>query len=415
MSQSGREPSLQEESSPSARAELTVMVVDDDEVVCMALVALAKACGVAYTHSAGTTDEALALLQLMTVPPDAIVCDLNMPDKDGFVMLRYLGELDLGCQVILLSASEPRVLDSAVSVAQAHGLDVAGTLRKPVTLSAFREVLHCVAPSRARARSARPTVTPDELRRAIETEELEMFLQPKIDLATEAVVGAEALVRWRHPQHGVLPPGAFLAMAEANGLGRLLSSFVLRRSLDHLARLRETWPDFGIAINFAMADLQKLGLPDQILYEARQRAIPPGDITVEVTETQLMGEVAIVLEVLGRLRINGIRLSIDDFGTGYSNLAQLQHVAFVELKIDRGFVGRAATNTAAHAIVETSVDLARRLTLSTVAEGLESQADLDVALRLGCRQGQGYFIARPMALEDLLVWLKDRVEPPRAT
>jgi EAL domain-containing protein (putative c-di-GMP-specific phosphodiesterase class I) len=173
----------------------------------------------------------------------------------------------------------------------------------------------------------------------------------------------------------------------------------------------KTWHAAGlvldIAINVSMNSLAKLDFPDMMAREALAAGVPPRFVVIEVTESQLMTDLRAPLEVLTRLRLKGFRVSIDDFGTGHSSLVSLRDLPFDELKVDKGFVHRAATDNTLCAIYDASVRLAKQLHLHTVAEGVEDRADWDFVRRTGCDFAQGYFIARPMVAEKLPAWIKD--------
>jgi diguanylate cyclase (GGDEF)-like protein len=250
--------------------------------------------------------------------------------------------------------------------------------------------------------------TEEGLRRALEQGHLILHYQPEIDLASGAVVAAEALVRWEHPQRGLLMPGHFIAVAEETGLIEALSDWVLTAALRQLARWRSELPvaaSFGMAVNLSgeqLGDDRIVG----VVSEALAASGCPGEaVVLEVTETAVMREPETAARVLAGLAELGVRLAIDDFGTGYSSLAYLQRFPLHLLKVDRSFVQGLDTDDG-RAIVRAVVNLAAGLGMATLAEGVETEEQLAVLRDLGCDMAQGYLMARPLqakAMADLLV------------
>jgi diguanylate cyclase (GGDEF)-like protein/PAS domain S-box-containing protein len=255
--------------------------------------------------------------------------------------------------------------------------------------------------------SVRQLTLTGQLRRAIEDDQMVLEFQPKIDTRGDRLAGVEALVRWRHPELGPIPPSEFIHSAEQTGLIRPLTLWVMNAALGQLCRWRAAGLDLGVAINLSVKSLQDPELPDVIrdlLQAARQ---PPERLTFEITESALMADPDAALNVLERIAAIGCKLSLDDFGTGYSSLAYLQQLPIDELKIDRSFVVAMMRDDDAAVIVRSVVSLAKGLGLSVVAEGVES-ADAFNALRaLGCDQVQGYWCGPAIAGDLLPGWLND--------
>ncbi len=242
------------------------------------------------------------------------------------------------------------------------------------------------------------------MRAAIANGELVNYYQPKVKTATGRVVGVETLVRWRHPVDGMVFPDQFISVAEAHGLIDALTRAVLAGAFTQ-TRL---WQDAGltlmVAVNLSMDTLASLDFLDEIIGLAAKAGVLPQTMELEVTESRLMEDLRIPLEILTRLRLKRFRLSIDDFGTGNSSLAQLRDLPFDELKIDQSFVHGAWNNEMLLVIFDYSLGLAKQLELEVVAEGVEDQADWDFVRQRNCDIAQGYFIARPMPGADLPAW-----------
>jgi len=244
-----------------------------------------------------------------------------------------------------------------------------------------------------------------DLREALDRNEVDVYVQPKISLLDETVVGAEALVRWTHPRLGPLTPDQFIPAAEHTGVIRQLTSYVVR---DALAQCR-TWRDAGfdlmISVNISGRSLFDTHLVQDIGTAIEEAGVPASSLTLELTESTVMGESHRSMAVLEGLQQLGVRLSVDDFGTGYSSLTHLRRLPVTELKIDKSFVMAMTVSDQDAVIVRALVELGRRLGLRTVAEGVESR-DAQVLLReYGCDEGQGYLFSRPVPAEQFRLWL----------
>jgi EAL domain-containing protein (putative c-di-GMP-specific phosphodiesterase class I) len=243
-----------------------------------------------------------------------------------------------------------------------------------------------------------------ELREGIEAQQLVLHLQPKIDLAHETVVGAEALVRWNHPTRGLIPPDAFIPLAEGSGLIRPLTSWVMSEALSVSRELQVTGMRLSMAVNLSARSLLDPHLQDDVQAALRSSGVEPDALILEITETSMVQDGASAMACLAGLREMGVTLSIDDFGTGYSSLAYLQRLPVSELKIDRSFVTDMDRDGGNLAIVRAAVDIGRALGLVVLAEGIES-APVAVLLRdIGCHLGQGYHFGRPMPRADFAAW-----------
>jgi diguanylate cyclase (GGDEF)-like protein len=240
-----------------------------------------------------------------------------------------------------------------------------------------------------------------ELRRAIEQGQLVVHYQPQIDLRHGVVRGAEALVRWRHPRRGFLGPDAFLAAAEQGGLMRSLTRYVLDESLTQLRDWRAAGLEIDLAVNVSGRDLTDTRLPDEIATALARHGVDPSWLELEIMESVLLSDRMRTSRMLERLVGQGVRIAIDDFGIGYSALGQLKNLPLHVLKIDRSFVSSMESDPSDAAIVSTTVELARRLGLEVIAEGVESADHLTQLREVGCDMAQGHFFSRPVEARDL--------------
>jgi diguanylate cyclase (GGDEF)-like protein len=253
--------------------------------------------------------------------------------------------------------------------------------------------------------------TIEDLRVALNRDELVVHYQPKIDPRSRQVVGVEALVRWAHPTHGLLYPDTFLPLAEQTGLMRQLTLIVLQTALQQGLAWRRQGLDLPVAVNLSVANLLDAHLARQVSDLLAGLGLPPRALELELTEDTLMADPVRSKQVLGDLRALGLRLAVDDYGTGYSSLAYLQELAVDELKLDKSFVMRMTEDSGAAAIVRTTIDLAHSLGLTMVAEGVENEAALAELARLGCDLAQGYHISKPLPAEELTGWLQTHIQP----
>ena len=387
---------------------LKLLLVDDDYIMHRVTSVILNDLGVSNIINAMSAPAALDILQTQGDAIDVIICDLNMPDMDGIEFIRHLARREYEGSLILTSGEDVRILKTVEKLAIEHDLQVLGVLEKPVTPVKLGELLDSLDQIQQEGTlMLSDVVTLPELERAIRKGELDTYFQPKIDIASGKVVGVEALVRWNHPQKGLIKPDAFISLAEDQGLIGELTDAVCHKAMGYAARLKALGCDLSIAINLSVDSLTDLAWPEKVTAIQQQFGLDAQQICFEITESRLMEHLSVALDILGRMSLKRFNLSIDDFGTGYSSMEQLQRIPFSELKIDRAFVHDAAKEASALAILESSVLLAKKLNMTVVAEGVETQQDWDVAVRVGCDQIQGYFVAKPLPYPQLVKWMKD--------
>lgn len=388
-------------------ADMQVMILEDDPTHIEIASATLRKLGV--TRLMTCIDGQQALTVLRTYEPDLLLCDLHMPGIDGISFLRRAAEQGYRGAVILISSVDSNLLKAAEKLVKAYGLNLLAAFSKPLVaesleLALAQKIQNQTVTSQAPAITA---LSLDELQQGLEHDAVTLVFQPKVRLKDKQVIGAECLARWRHPERGILGPACFVPALEAHGLIGKLTLQVLRMAARQAALWREQGLQLKLAVNVSMEDLNSLDLPEIMEEIVSSAAIKPHMIILELTESRLMENLTLSLEILARLRLKGFGLSIDDFGTGFSTMENLKLLPFTELKIDRAFVNGASHDEAARAILGSSIQLAKTFNLNLVAEGVEKQADWDLIANSGCDEAQGYFIAKPLAAEDFLKWKSD--------
>jgi EAL domain-containing protein (putative c-di-GMP-specific phosphodiesterase class I) len=258
-----------------------------------------------------------------------------------------------------------------------------------------------------------------DLRRALDQRQFVLYYQPEVELSTRKIIGLEALIRWNHPQRGLIPPMDFIPLAEETGLILPIGDWGLSEvcsQIQEWCRLDQRASALRVCVNLSARQFMREGLADHVETLLLQTGISSRQLGLEMTESSLIPNVSTALQVLGRLRRLGVSLLMDDFGTGYSSLNYLHSFPFDALKIDRSFVGRITGSEQSLHIVRTIIELARVLGMDVVAEGIETVEQYHLLLKLGCRFGQGFLFARPMTVEAVseLLALPDRILPDPA-
>jgi EAL domain-containing protein (putative c-di-GMP-specific phosphodiesterase class I) len=333
-----------------------------------------------------------------------------MPEMDGIELLRLLGQQKCRAGVILMSGSGRRILESAEQLAHALGLPIVGHLQKPFRLAELEKILarhaECEAPSIAR-QDLRIVIPEDELRHAIERDELALYYQPQIDIATGRVIGVEALSRWQHPDRGLIFPDSFIGRMEELGLIDELGWIVMNRGMSEIGQFADgDGNPLMLSMNESVYSLHDLKFPDNLVALADKHGISPANITIEITESGLIKELSNTLDILTRLRMKKIKLSIDDFGTGYAMMQQLKVIPATELKIDKSFILDMHLNEQDGIIVQKTIEMGHELGMHVIAEGVETLDQLNFLKLHGCDSAQGYFFSRPLPPGEFVTWLE---------
>ncbi|HEV7458616.1 MAG TPA: EAL domain-containing response regulator [Roseococcus sp.] len=373
-------------------------IVDDDPTIREIARRVAEAAGF---EALGFDAPADFLAAAASDPPELVLLDLAIGEQDGIGVLEALAKLNSRCAIIVLSGLEDRLVGAAVRIGRSLGLQMLEPLAKPFQLHDLR----------ARLSAAAAMVLPireSDVRDALASHQLVPRYQPKVRLSDGAPVGCEALVRWQHPSRGLLAPSHFLPLVEAGPSITPLTYQMIERAMTDLAAWRQRHPGLSVAVNVSARSLDDAEFADRVWEILARTGADPSSLTLEITETAAMADTAAVAAMLTRLRIRKVNLSLDDFGTGFSSLVELHRMPFSELKVDRAFVGTMETDRDARVIVKAIIGLAHTLGLITVAEGVETEAAMDMLREMGCDVAQGYGIGKPMTAEAFQEWLDAR-------
>jgi EAL domain-containing protein (putative c-di-GMP-specific phosphodiesterase class I) len=329
--------------------------------------------------------------------PVAIVLDLQMPKLDGIQVLRGLAQRKIKAGIILVTGMDERTIAAAELYGTERGLKVLATVQKPFSPEDLLETLLA-------ARAATGPLTVDDLRKAIDDERLLVYYQPTVVRrgdGTWDIQTMEALLRWDHPDRGILSPDAFLAMGEKSGLIRPMTDYVIQRGLEQLRAWQSSGMRLGLRINISASLLTDLDFPDRFERLMEELETDPAGVTMEITETAMLEQHADTFDILTRFRLKRLNLAIDDFGIGYSSLTQLFRMPFNEMKIDKSLMLRAPQSSEAKIMIDALVSLAHNLNLTVCAEGVESRESLEFLDGIGCDSAQGFYISKPIAAKDV--------------
>ena len=397
---------------PLRISDLRFLIAEDHEFQLSMLVRMLESLGA--TDIKRATDGSAALEIIENRPVDIVISDLDMPGMDGMEFIRHLGEAKAPVSIILASSLERSLLTSVETMTAAYGINLLGVIEKPPTAEKLQKLiaLHRL-PRTAQDKSGKAAdiISLGEILQGLENDEFEPFFQPKVELATGKIKGAEALARWLHPQRGLVAPYAFIKILEDSGNIDALTWIILRKAAAVCRKWIASGFDFTASVNLSLKSLADVQFADRVTDLVRSQGVEPRQMIIEITESAATADVGKALENLSRLRMKGFGLSIDDYGTGYSSMQQLTRIAFTELKIDQAFVKNAAKQESSRIILESSIAMSKKLNITSVAEGVETREDWDLLRRLGCSLAQGYFIAKPMAADAYFGWVRDWVAP----
>lgn len=389
------------------------LLIDDDPV----FLALAEDLFLdAGCDAVETAENGVVALQNLHagLTPDLLACDLNMPAQDGVSFIRALAERRYAGKVVIISGEPLSIIDTVTKLARMQGLNIIGSIRKPLNAGNLAEALSRGLPAPKPSYEQQPA-TVSLLDDAIERGGLHPFFQAKVSMADGRISGAEALARIALTSTDYANPVPYVELAERNNRIDDLTFVMTRIVALHTRDFFVGGRPMPVSINISPVSLKRLDFPDMMANAVEGVGIPASQVTLEVTETHLLDHGPEALDIFARLRIKGFGLSVDDFGTGASNIDRLQMYPFTELKIDQSFTRNALIDPFARTSVEMSVRLARDLGLKIVAEGVETQDMWDFLAGLGVDEAQGYLMARPMPPADFARLLVTGIPaPPQA-
>jgi EAL domain-containing protein (putative c-di-GMP-specific phosphodiesterase class I)/FixJ family two-component response regulator len=387
-----------------------ILIIDDDAFAVKVVTSQLHKLG--YKNTEGITDplKALDFLRTHKSMVKTIVCDLQMPGLDGIELLQKIGVEGYAGRILLVSGEDPRVIRSAQRLVESMQMSLIGAMPKPIKLEAL-DALLAGASSPEKPAPVHAEMPREQIQSGLETSQFVNFYQPKVNVATGAVVGWEALIRWEHPVHGLLSPARFLPEMEAGGFGNELLMHVLTGPTGALNLLREQLSlgdkTFKVAVNLADSNLLDPRLPEKLLELMQEFGVSPKNLMLEVSEDRSTVDRTISNTTLSRLALKGFPLSLDDFGAGDTTMSDLSDIAITELKFDRSFVQNVDQDSAQRLSLSSCINMADTLGLNTVAEGVETLEEWNTVKSIGCRVVQGFLVGKPMPVASLARWYKD--------
>ncbi|HEX4780901.1 MAG TPA: EAL domain-containing response regulator [Usitatibacter sp.] len=387
--------------------ELRFLVVEDHSFQRWVLGNLLESLGAKHVFSAADGQAALSVLADMDPPVDVVITDLDMPGMDGMEFIRHLADNWRRVSLVVVSSLDPSLVASVGVMAKAYGVSLLGAIEKPATAKKLAAIIASHGNAPHHPERAPVVFSPEEMAEGLREGQFEAFFQPKVEMQTMRITGAEANARWRHPSKGLIGPASFIRAFESNGLIAQLTSTILADSLRQVAVWHRSGLEATVSVNLSLTSLSDVTLAERMLAPVQAAGVEPRHVIFEVTESVATSEPGRVLENLSRLRMKGFGLSIDDYGTGYSSMQRLARIPFTELKIDQSFVKSAPTDASGRVMLESSLETAGKLRIPAVAEGVETHAQWDLLRGLGCPLAQGYFIATPLEAGEFLDWVRN--------
>jgi EAL domain-containing protein (putative c-di-GMP-specific phosphodiesterase class I)/CheY-like chemotaxis protein len=391
-------------STTDVRSRPAIAYVLDDEPQIAALVCrVLGACGIAPRQF--TSPEPF-LAELEALPPDLVVLDLSLGRSDAVEIIRHLETLKYKGKVLLMSGRDEVTLGEIAQIGERHGLNMLTPLRKPFRPADLKQRLAAppgeTTPVVAEDRS--DYETPKEilvqLVDALRNNWLEVWYQPKIDLKSLAICGAEALVRARHPSYGVITPAQLLPPA-GHPAYEPLSRFVIEQAMVDWGRFVGQGLRLRLAVNVPVSVIHTPNFITMVRSLLPTDARFPG-LTIEITEDELIDNPKVAREIATQLKLYNVGISIDDFGAAYASLSRLNDLPFIEVKIDRSLVSGCSSDQVKRGLCQTVVDLAHRFGATACAEGVETPEDLRELVKMNCDAAQGFLLAKPMPADKFV-------------
>lgn len=381
-----------------------ILVADDSPSIREYLVLLLSKLTEAEVTGVSDGQEALELVKT-GYRPDLAFFDLNMPRMDGVQLLKELARLNFACPIVIISGLSQQVISTIEKISSEYRLNVIGTLGKPLDESCINNVLMRLTEKKKAQQTVNELKTYEVLA-ALEEGNVEPWFQPQIELAHRRLVGFEVLCRIRHHRRGIMLPNEFMATLERSDLIQVVSHELFQTALAQIEQLPPGYENLTVSLNISARLFDSDQFVDELLALINSSPVRNDRITIEITETTVATKPLTELEGAARISIAGCGLSIDDFGSGKATLERMHSLPFSELKIDQEYLPRENITESQRALLESTINMARRLGMKVVVEGVETFQQWELVQHLGCELAQGYFIAPPMPFDDLPDWIR---------
>jgi len=387
-------------------AKQRILVIDDGGDIGELISNVARDMG----FQCDATHEPITFLEKLSPDTNLVLLDLITGEIDGIELLRLLGKRRCKARIILMSGLGVRTIESAETFAQALGLFIVGHLQKPFRPIEFIEILQKlphIEPPPAILPDHQPSIPKEEFQSALVHDEFVVYYQPQIDTLSGQVIGVEALVRWRHPNRGLLFPDRFISRMDRIGLTDSLGWVVANCAMRDVKQfMNGSGKALSISLHASIYSMCNLDFPDTLASIAETYGVSRENVTIEITEEGLNKEFSRTLETLTRLRMKGMKVSVVDFGCGYATMKQFKNIPATELKIDKSFVLEMISSERDRIIVQQTIEMGHELGLHVIAEGVETAEQLYLLRAYGCDSVQGYLFTRPIPALELVSWLK---------
>ena len=389
---------------------LSGLIVEDSQAQRAYLLDLCQQLGMVDIAQADNGRSALALLDAHTTPFDILICDLEMPDIDGIELIHLLSTRNIHSGLIIASAREPSLVNAVELMAVTEGLHVLGSLSKPVEKQQLQHLCslyqqHSLRRKTAAVQRQQIELEVTDLELALQQHRFVLHYQPKINIASQQLVGVEALVRLHHQDGQLVYPNDFIPLCERYRLIDALSYQVIELAIAQQQRWRAAGINIHLSINLSAISFEQPEFSAKVIELIKRCELPAHSLIFEVTETGVIKHIGRALAMLTRLRLFGCGLSIDDFGTGYSSVKQLSQIPFTELKVDRSLIHDISNKPHLQVIFESTLSMCEKLGIAVVAEGVEQAADWHYLANAGCTLAQGYLISPAMPEQRFTEWV----------
>jgi len=389
---------------------LSVLIIDDSKSQRMFLRGLCLQMGIVDIEEADNGRSALAVMDSRDESFNVLICDLEMPDIDGIELIHLLSARHIRSALIIVSSRERSLLTAVELMASIEGLNVLGALQKPIHIADLNTSLQRYKQQSCEQnlnckQTERFVLGKDELQRAISERRFVLHYQPKVDLQTHKLIGAEALVRLLTTDNHLIYPNDFIPLCERFRLIDQLSYQVIELAIAQQQRWRDAGLNLCLSINLSAYSFENCDFSSSVIALMKDCTVPADSLIFEVTETGIIQDVGKALAILTRLRLFGYGLSIDDYGTGYSSVKQLSQIPFSELKVDRSLIDGISSKPHLQVIIESTLTMCQKLGIQMVAEGIERPDDWRYLQSIGCNTAQGYLIAPALPEQRFCQWI----------